>query len=170
MRTLRVAAVLYHAREHDVVVQGCDADIRCRHIATDHRRKIGDIALDTNVDRENLMALGVEKECVRLPGLLCKQEDPARCADDGIHHSRIGNKNVARIGVELHKRSLVERQRNVLLRSRPTMRCHIDDARGGRFSARKRRCRTQCDGGENRKKPPQHGFYSPPKSTPRVMP
>ena len=60
------------------------------------------------------MAGRVEEEGIGLAGLVGEQEDAARRAHDRIDDGRIGDQNIARIGIELHDGRLVERQRDVL--------------------------------------------------------
>ena len=107
-----IGSVVDLAGQHDVVVHRGDLDGGTAHVGAHHRLQIGDIALDADVDRQNLMARAVEEEGVGLAGLLRQQEDAARRAHHRIDDFRIGDQHVARIGIELHHRGLVERQRD----------------------------------------------------------
>jgi len=116
------------AGEHDVVVQRRNVNIGIGYIEMHHRGEIGDIALDMDVDRQNLMTCRVEEKCVGLTGLHAKQKHAARRADHGIDDRGVRDHDVARIAVELHDRRFVETERDVLDGRTIAARGHRNDA------------------------------------------
>ena len=77
--------------------------------------QVGHVLLDADVEGQNLLALGVEEEGVGLAHLGGQQEDAARRAHHRIDDIRIGDQHIARVGIELHDRRLVERQGQALM-------------------------------------------------------
>ena len=57
------------AGQHHIVVHRRNLDRRIGQIGLHHAGKVGDILLDADVERQNLMAVGVEEEGVGLAGL-----------------------------------------------------------------------------------------------------
>ena len=54
------------ARQHDVVVDELDGDVRSRHKTLEMRLETGNIAFDNQVEAGNLLAIGAEDKDVRL--------------------------------------------------------------------------------------------------------
>ena len=64
-------------------------DVGSRDVGVNHRAQIAGVLLDANIDGKYLMAGAVEKERVRLAGLLRQKEYAPRRAYNGIDNFRI---------------------------------------------------------------------------------
>jgi len=103
------------AGQHHIVVHRLHLDRRIGQAVLHHAGKILDVALDPDVESQDLMAGAVEEEGVGLADLAGEQENAARRAHHRVHQFGIGDQHVARIGVELDDRRLVERQREAAM-------------------------------------------------------
>ena len=61
----------------------------------------GDVALDLEIEADDLLAVGAEDEDVRLADRLAEEIDAARRAGHGIGHLRVGDENIMRIGRQI---------------------------------------------------------------------
>ena len=68
----------------------------------------GNIALDLDVEIDDLLPAGAENKNIRLADLLAEQVDAPRGAGDGIGHGRIGDENIMRILRQIDDNSLVQ--------------------------------------------------------------
>jgi hypothetical protein len=124
------------AGQDDVVVDHFGLDVGARDAAADQFMQSAQIALDQDLEVEQLLAAGVEEEGVRLADLQTDHINAARGADDSVDDIGAGDQHIARIFGQFDDRSLVQRQQQ-LTRDRSAA-TGADDQRLRRFGARLR--------------------------------
>src|SRR5690606_29927618 len=107
-RLLRVQRARYRTRQNHVAVDRIDGDRVVRQDAVEHRLEREQIALDLDFEIEDLAAVLVEEEDVRLTDLPADQVDGALGTDDGLDNCGARNENVTRFLRQVHDQRLVQ--------------------------------------------------------------
>ena len=162
--------------QHHGVVDRLRLDVGIGEAELDQLGQIGGVFFNPDVDRGDLLAVGVEEEGVGLAALLRHQENAPRGANDGIDDRRIGHQHVARIGIDFDQRGLAEPEGDALMhRQRGTPGRDRDlPCRG--FFARRGSCkggirRDQARGERQKRNQDLTHYCGPPLLPPwRIMP
>ncbi len=104
----------------------------------------GDVALDFDIEADDLLAIASEDEDVRLADLLAEQIDAARRAGHGVGHRRIGDENIMRVLRQIDDERLVEAELEAAVSTGAGLR-DPDDAFG--FGMRNSRADERREGG-----------------------
>ena len=113
-RAGRVERRIDGAGQHDVVVDQLDLDVRRRDEALDVFLDAGGIALDGEVEADDLLAARAEDEDVGLADRLAEEIDAARRARHCVGDGRIGDEYVVGVGRQVDDDGLVQSELDVL--------------------------------------------------------
>ena len=113
-RALGVERRLHGSGEHDVVVEQFDGDVGARNEPLQIIFQTGNVALDDEIETDDLLAVRTKDEDIRLAHALAEQIDAPRCARDSIGNGRVGDQDIISVGGQIDDHRLVEAELYVL--------------------------------------------------------
>src|SRR5690606_8808489 len=102
------------SRQHDVVVDQFDADIRAWNEPLQVLLQAGNVALDVEIETDDLFAIRAEYEDVGLADRLAEQVDAPGGARHGVGDGGVCDQYVVGVGWQVHDHRLVEAELDAL--------------------------------------------------------
>ena len=113
-RALGIERRFHRSGQHDVVVEQFDGDVGVRDEAPEIVLEAGNVALDGEIEADDLLAVRAEDEDVGFADALAEQIDAACRAGDRIGDRGIGDQYVVGVGRQVDDDRLVEAELDAL--------------------------------------------------------